>query len=74
MEKYFNFGIEYKMYGIKSLKVPSYFTKEQAEKYVCEHLEDNISLPPNPSYVSNSATSNFNDSSFYIRKVDDVNE
>lgn len=73
MEKYFNFGMEYKMYGIKSVKVPSYFTKEQAEKYVREHLED-ISLPPNPSYVSNSATPNFGDSSFYIRKVEVDNE
>ena len=73
MEKYFNFGMEYKMYGIKSIKVPSDFTKEQAEKYVREHLEE-ISLPVNSFYVSNSATPNFNDSSFYIRKVDATNE
>ena len=73
MEKYFNFGMEYKMYGIKSIKVPSHFTKEQAEKYVREHLDD-ISLPVNSFYVSNSATPNFNDSSFYIRKVEVDND
>lgn len=60
MEKYFNFGMEYKMYGIESVKVPSHFTKEQAEKYVRERLED-INLPHNPSYVSNSAIPIFND-------------
>ncbi|MBR1695838.1 MAG: hypothetical protein IJ709_10645 [Selenomonas sp.] len=61
--KWFNFGMKYGMYGIKSIKVPVDFTKEQAEEYVREHWDD-IDLPCNAGYMFNSAAADFDCSNF----------
>ena len=56
--KNFNFGMVYKMYGMKTVKVPKDFTLEQAKQYVQEHLDD-IDLPRNADYVSGSDEPDF---------------
>lgn len=61
--KLFNFGMMYKMYGVKTIRVPIDFTQEQAEKYVQEHW-DEIYLPSNSGYMINSAVPDFKCSNF----------
>ena len=61
--KWFNFGLEYKMYGTKSVKVPADFTQGQAEEYVREHWDD-IDLPRNSDYIPESDVPDFDCSDF----------
>lgn len=61
--KWFNFGMQYSMYGTKSVKVPADFTQEQAEEYVREHWDD-IDLPSNADYLAASAVADFDCSDF----------
>ena len=52
--KNFYFGIEYKMYGTKTVKVPRDFSLEQAKQYVQEHWDEiwgEIDLPCNADYI-----------------------
>ena len=65
--KYFNFAMEYKMRGIKSVKVPADFTQEQAEQYVRDHF-DEYSLPEKSEYLTDSAEPDFEHSGFWERR------
>lgn len=61
--KPFNFGIEYKMYGTKTVMVPDDFTQEQAEHYVLDHWSE-VDLPRNAEYIPDSDVPDFENSDF----------
>ncbi len=61
--KIFTFGMEWKMYGNQSVEVPADYTQEQAEGYVKEHW-DEIALPSDGEYLTDSDVPDFEDSSF----------